>query len=365
MTTASSFGRCPGGDGRADSFAGRVVADTAGFAITVLARLGDDLGLFRALADGVPSSSAELAHRAGADERFVREWLSAMAAAGYVYYHHREDRFSMLPEAVPVLADEGGADFAGGTHQMLVGMSAALPWVRDAFRTGRAVPASAYGPDLWDGMDRVAAGLADSVLVEYLLPAMPEVGERLDAGVQVADVGCGGGRALIALARAFPASTYVGYDLAEESVVRATANAARAGVGDRLRFEQRDVAAGLRASYEVVLSFDVLHDAADPARLLSAVRAAMVQDGLLVCLEAKASERLEENVGRAAALLWGTSVLYCLATSRMGPNGGLGTLGLPETALRLLCRTAGFGALRRIDVDLAFNALYLARALPA
>src|SRR5262245_331256 len=187
---------------------------------------------------------------------------------------------------------------------------------------------------------------------------MLRVHEVLERGAAVADVGCNRGRALIKLANAFPRSMFVGYDVFEPALRLANERAAAAGVGDRLRFEQRDVSKGLSEQFDVITTFDVIHDSADPAGLLRAIRQALRPNGTYVCLDINCADKLEENAGPLGALFHGFSVLYCMTTSLARGGAGLGTLGLPESKLNELATQAGFARVRRVPLDNPFNNLY-------
>jgi 2-polyprenyl-3-methyl-5-hydroxy-6-metoxy-1,4-benzoquinol methylase len=227
-----------------------------------------------------------------------------------------------------------------------------------AFRQGGGVPMEAYGPDLWEGQARFSGGFFEHLLVPVWLPAMPEVQAKLEQGALVADVGCGQGRALIKLAKTYPQSRYVGYDLFAPSVETAMANAQAAGVADRVRFEHRDVSEGLPEQYDVITTFDVVHDAVNPRSLLRAIHEGLRPNGRYVCMEINSSDKLEENVGLVGSLFYGVSVLYCMTTSLANHGEGLGTLGLPETKLRELCAEAGWSSVRRVPIEVPFNNLY-------
>lgn len=285
----------------AEAFLGKVLVDTSGFGVTVLASLGDRLGLWKQLAAGGPARSDELAVRAGIDERYAREWLHAMTTAGYLDHDTATDRFTLPAAHTPVLAEEGGHAFFGGVHQMLHGMVTVYDQLLEVFKSGGGVPQGAYHPDMWDGMDRFTAGWFDNLLVQEWLPAMPDVDAKLRAGADVADVGCGRGRGLVRLAEQYPASRFVGYDVFPPTIAAARANAEAAGVGDRVRFEHRDAAAGLPEPYDLVFTFDVVHDAVDPRGLLAAIRAALRPDGIYVCLDINNSPDLAGNVGPLGA----------------------------------------------------------------
>jgi SAM-dependent methyltransferase len=342
---------------KVEAFMGKAMADVVSAVATVMASIGDRLGLFKELAQG-SSTSAELAERAHIDERYAREWLSEMASAGYLEYDPVSQRFTLPPEHVPVLAQEGGPFFLGAAYQLLMAEVGPFNQLIQAFRQGGGVPMEAYGPDLWEGQARFSSGFFEHLLVPVWLPAMPDVQAKLERGARVADVGCGHGRALIKLAQVYPQSRYVGYDLFAPSVAKATANAQAAGVADRMHFEHLDVSAGLPEQYEIITTFDVVHDAVSPLRLLRAIREGLRPDGSYVCMEANGSDKLEENAGLVGSLFYGVSVLYCMTTSLAGHGEGLGTLGLPETKLRELCVEAGFSDVRRVPIEVPFNNLY-------
>ena len=342
---------------KTEAFLGKVLSDTSGMTTTIMASIGDRLGLFKQLAQA-PATSAQLAARAEINERYAREWLGAMASAGYVEYDPESHRFTLPAEHIPVLAQEQGPLFLGGMHQMLTGMIEPLNQLILAFQHGGGVPQSAYGHNMWDGLERLTAGGFENLLIPVWLPAMPEVQDKLERGAVLADVGCGRGKALIKLAQAFPRSRYVGYDSFEPTVEEATTNARAAGVADRVRFEQFDVAAGLPEHYDVITTFDVVHDAVDPHGLLRAIRQALHQDGRYVCLEINCAEHLEGNAGPLGSLFYGFSVLYCMTTSLSGHGEGLGTAGLPEGRMQELALEAGFSNMLRVPLENPFNTLY-------
>lgn len=346
---------------KVEEFLGKVLTDTSGLTVTVLASIGDRLGLWKDLATNGAATSAELATRTGIHPRYAKEWADGMTAAGYLVYDSGTERFTLPAEHVPVVADEGGAAFFGGMHQMLHGMVNAYDHLLDAFRSGGGVPMSAYHDDTWDGMERFTGGWFNNLLVPEWMPLLPDVETKLQAGSRVADVGCGRGRALTALAEAYPASTFVGYDAFEPSIERARANAEASGVADRVTFEACDGSKGLPETFDVIFTFDVVHDAVDPRGLLRSVREALDPDGVYVCLDINASHRPEENAGPLGALFYGVSVLYCMTTSLAGGGEGLGTCGFNPQVAEQYCKDAGFGAFRRVEMENPFNCLYEAR----
>jgi 2-polyprenyl-3-methyl-5-hydroxy-6-metoxy-1,4-benzoquinol methylase len=344
-----------------EAFVDKVLGDTSAALTTTLAAIGDRLGLFKDLAANGPATSVELATRAGIHERYAREWLGGMASAGYLAYDPANHRFTLPAEHALPLAQEGGPVFFGGVYQMMTAFAGILDRLTEAFRAGGGVPQSAYDNNMWDGLERFTNGWFESLLIQQWIPAMPEVQAKLERGAQVADVGCGRGRALIKLAQAFPQARYIGYDIFGPTIERATANAQAAGVADRVRFEQRDVSKGLPKQYDVITTFDVVHDAIDPVGLLRTIRQGIRADGVYVCLDINCSDKLQENQGPLGAMFHGFSVLYCMTTSLAGGGIGLGTLGFHEPKVRELCAEAGFSNVRRVSLENPFNNLYEVR----
>ena len=343
---------------KADAFVGKVLADTAALAVTVMSSIGDRLGLFKILAQQGPATSEELAECAHVNKRYAREWLSAMASAGYLEYDPATRRFTLPPEHIPVLAQEGGPVFFGGVQEEIVGLAGPVNQLMQAFCSGGGVPMEAYDPSAWEGIARFTSSWFENLLVPVWLPAMPDVLAKLERGAQVADVGCGQGKALIKLAQTYPQSHYMGYDNFAPFIQQAKANAQAAGVADRVRFEHRDVSAGLPEQYDVITTFDVVHDAVNPRGLLQAIRNALRPGGRYVCLEINCSDKLEENIGLLGAFFYSCSVLYCMTTSLAHHGEGLGTAGIPESKMRELCTEAGFSNVRRVPMENPFNILY-------
>ena len=347
-------------EARVGAFMEKALGDAAGLYTGVLTMLGDRLGLFRALADGGPASAAELASRAGVNERYALEWLRGLRAAGYLELQ-ADGRYSLPAEHAQVLAVEGGPFFLGGAYEVTFGYLQTIDRLIEAFRDGGGVPQSAYPRGTWHGMCRFTRPFYDHLLVQQWVPAIEGLQERLERGVRWADVGCGAGLALIRLAQAFPNSSFVGYDGFDGQLELARQEAAAAGVEDRVRFEVLDATAGLPERYDVVSTFDVVHDAVDPYGLVRALRDALEPDGTYVLLEMNCADDPEENVGPLAALMYGVSIVYCMTTSLAHGGHGLGTLGLPEPRIRALCVGVGFAAVERIPLDDPFNALYAVR----
>lgn len=347
---------------RAEAFVGKVLGDVAGHMATRFATIGDRLGLWKDLAAHGPATPAGLAARTGIAERYAHEWLAGCLSAGYVTYDPVSDTYALPPEHEPVLADEAGPVFFGGVLQLIEGLAATLDELYAAFRSGGGVPQASFPDRVYAGISRFTRGWFENHLLQTWIPAMPAVEAKLRAGCDVADVGAGAGEALIKLARAFPASRFTGYDIFPGQVELAREAVAEAGLADRVRMEICDVAGGLPDAFDVITTFDVIHDAIDPAGILQAIHAALRPDGRYVCLDIIASDRVEDHVGPLGTLFYGFSVHYCMTTSLAHGGAGLGTCGFNPAVVQRMCAEAGFRSVRRVDIDNPFNHLYEAQA---
>lgn len=340
--------------------AGRVMADVGAAMTTVLCSIGTRLGLFAELAAGGALTSAELAARRRLDERSVREWMYGMASAGYLEADPAGERFALPAGLAMVLGDSSPISLAPG-FRLFTAMAQMTDPVVEAFRGDGAVQQDRYPGDLFDAMEQMSANWLETMLVQAWIPAVDGLVDRLRRGAQVADIGCGHGRAVILCARAFPESTFAGFDQFGPNVEHARAAAAAAGVDGRVRFIEADATTSLSGHYDLVTAFSVLHDAPDPVGLLRSVREVIDPDGVLLLLESNVADRPIDNAGPNATILYGTSVLYCLPTSRAGGGPGLGTLGLSPARLRALCGDAGFRSVRQLPAGNPMNSVYEVR----
>jgi 2-polyprenyl-3-methyl-5-hydroxy-6-metoxy-1,4-benzoquinol methylase len=345
-------------EARLEAFMGKAVGDLSGIMAIALCALGDRLGLFKDLARQGASTAAELAQRAGVNERYALEWLRGMTAAGYLEYDRSDDRFSLPPEHAPALAHEDGPMFFGGVYQEVIAALSVFGELAERFRDGGGVSQESYPADFWDGLQRFTGSWFENMLIQQWIPAMPDLERKLAAGALCADVGCGAGRASIKLAQEFPDTRHVGYDVSAAQMERARANAREAGVEDRVRFEKLDVANGLPEQYDVITTFDVVHDAVDPAGLLRAIRQGLKHGGIYVCLDINCADDPADNEGPLSTVFYGFSVFYCMTTSLAHGGEGLGTVGLPHAKLSDLCEQAGFGEVRKLPLENPFNNVY-------
>jgi SAM-dependent methyltransferase len=345
-------------EAKQEEFMRKVLGDLSGTMATVMGIIGDRLGLFKDLAANGPATSDDLAARADVNERYAREWLSGMASAGYLEYDPPSRRFTLPPEHAPAFAHEGGPKFLGGWYQARLATLGQLNQLIQVFQQGGGLPQSAYDDNMWDGMARFTDGWFENLLLQVWIPAMPEVRAKLEHGALVADVGCGRGKALIKMAQAFPNSRYVGFDSFGPTIAKATANAEAAGVAERVSFRQQDVSLGLEGQYDIVCTFDVVHDAVDPRALLRGIRRSLKDDGSYILMDINCSDKLEENAGPISTMFFGASIMYCMTTSLANGGEGLGAMGLPESKVRELCAEAGFRSVDKLAVENPFNNLY-------
>ena len=347
---------------KVEAFAERAVGDFSGMMTVALCHIGDRLGLFKDLNENGPATATELAERTGVSERYAAKWLRGLAAPAYLDYDQETGRYELSPEHGMVLAVEGSPAFLGGGYQMFGGMLQPLDHLVRVFKDGGGVGQDEYGDDFWAGMERFTSGWFENFLLQEWIPSMPDVEARLESGCDYADVGCGSGLALIKLAEAFPHSHFVGYDLFPTQVQRARANVEARGLAGRIKVEVADAVEGLPEQYDVISTYDVIHDAVDPLGLLRGIRESLKTDGTYTCLDSNCADRHEDNEGPLAAMFYGFSVLCCMTTSLANGGAGLGTCGLPEAKARELCMEAGFSEVRRVPMENPFNNLYEVRA---
>lgn len=349
------------GEAAVEAFAEKVFGDLAGAHTVFMAALGDRLGLFRDLAERGPATSAGLAARTGLAERYVREWALGMTAAGYLDRDAASGMFAMPAHHVSVLTEEAGLAFAGNAlFDYSTNYGEGYARLLEAFATGEGLPQDAF-PQAQTAIDRLTAPWFVHGLVQQWLPAMPDVEAVLRGGGSLCDVGCGQGHAVVRLAQAFGEATFVGYDVYPPAVEAARRRARAAGVEDRVRFEVVDATAGVPGRFDVVTVFDVLHDSRDPGAILRAIHDALVPGGHLVVVDIDVSDDPAENVGPGAAVVYGLSLEYCLPVSLHDGGAGLGTAGLPYGVLAELAAAAGFGDVRRMEIDDPLNTLYVLR----
>ena len=339
------------------SFSKQVSGDIGAAMLGALSYIGDRLGIFSVLAEAGSVTSADLAKRTGLSERYLREWLSAMAAAGYLNYDAAAKTYAMPPEHAMVLARDDSPFFAGGFIEMIVPQMSIAPKVMESFKNGRGVSQSEYPPETWEAMERSSASMYRHQLVRKWLPTMPQVVEKLSNGGSSLDVGCGSGRAAIAIATAFPKAKVFGFDAHAGSLERARSNAKAAGLGDRVIFEVVDCTKLPSAQFDFISTFDVVHDSVDPDALLKSIRGALKPSGTYLMVEVNVSSNVDDNINPMGKLMYSMSTLYCMTVSLAHGGAGIGAC-MGEAKARELVAAAGFKNFRRLPIDDMFSALY-------
>ncbi len=345
------------------AFVGKFAGDLGAVVAAGNVVIGDRLGLYQGLAAGGPATAAELAARTGTDARYVTEWLAGQAAGGYVEY--ADGRFSLNAEQSLALADPAGPVDVAGAFTLALGALAAVPAVTSAFRTGNGIGWHEQAADVFTGCERFFRAGYAAHLVQDWLPALPGVVSRLSAGGSVADVGCGLGASTVLLAGAFPASRFSGSDYHAESVALATKRAAEAGVADRVTFEAATATSFSGAGYDLVTTFDCLHDMGDPAAAARHIRSALAADGSWLIVEPMAADTIEGNLNPVGRVYYNFSTLLCLPNARSqrpGDGNGEAMLGAQagEAAIRSVVLSAGFSSFRQA-AQTPFNLVYEAK----
>ena len=323
-----------------------------------LSHLGDRLGLYGAIAEAGPVNSEELAARTGLHERWLREWLRHQACVRQL--EHEDGRFSLSPEAAAVLAEEGHPFFFASGFGAVVATYPSLPKMPEVFETGIGLTYDDHGAACACGIERMSSFVQKHELVPKILPQLDGMVERLEAGATVADVGCGAGTATVAMAEAFPNSTFVGYDTSRHALDRASANCTHSAAPN-VRVanpEEEPLAAG---AFDFVTTFDVVHDTPHPDRLIAAIYDALKPDGAWLCADINSFPTFEENLAEHpnAGMLYGFSVLVCMSASLSTPDGaGLGTLGFNEQVAREMTSAAGFRQFSVLEYGNAINSYY-------
>lgn len=346
---------------KAEAFGERMVGAVNDASLVVMTSLGHRTGLFDAMAELAPSTSAAIAQAAELEERYVREWLGAMVTGGVVEYDPAAQTYALPPEHAACLTRAAGPDNLGILASYLPLIAGVEDEVAECFRHGGGVPYSSY-PRLQEVLREDTGAVVDAALIDTTLPLVVGLVDRLHEGIAVADVGCGAGHAINVMALAFPNSRFVGYDLSEQGVEMARGEAERLGL-ENARFEIRDLAAlDERGAFDLITAFDVIHDQAKPAEVLARIAAALRPGGTFLMVDIAASSHLEDNVDHPLGpTLYALSTMHCMTVSLASDGAGLGTVWGEQKALEMLGE-AGFDPVqvRRIEGDV-FNNYYVAQ----
>jgi SAM-dependent methyltransferase len=343
-----------------ETFLLRAVGDLSAGYGGVMVSLGSKLGLYKAMSGAGPISSKELAARVGCAERYVSEWLNAQAAGGYVNYHAVSDTYELSPEQAMVLADEDSPVFIPNAWQVPASMWFDEAKAIEAFRTGKGVAWGEHDGRLYCGVAAFYRNAYRGSLVSEWLPALDGVVEKLNAGIAVADVGCGYGHSTLLMAQAFPQSRFHGFDVHSASIDEARRNAADAGLAARVGFDVARAVDYPGKNYGLLCFFDCLHDMGDPIAAARHAAKVLAPDGTVMLVEPFANDRVEDNLSPVARLYYAASTTLCCAHAIS--EGGSLVLGAQAGEARLaeVFRKAGFTRFRRA-AETPFNLILEAR----
>lgn len=337
-----------------EAFAERTLTDLAACYAGVMISTGHRLGLYRALAGSGPVSSHELAARTGCEERYVREWLNAQVAGGYLDYHDDSESYELPTEHAPVLADDECPMFLPPAFEIPASMWFDQERTLDAFRTGAGVPWGEHDGRLYCGVAGFYRNAYRAALVPHWLPSLEGVVEKLERGARVADVGCGYGLSTELMATEFERSSFTGFDMHDASLDAARENAEAAGVTERIGFVRADARSYPGTDFDLICFFDCLHDLGDPVGALRHAYDALADDGTLVIVEPFANDTVLDNAGVVGLLYYAGSTMLCCPHSRSEDVGlALGAQAGPAR-LAAVVREAGFTSIR-IACETPFN----------
>src|SRR5580698_6500551 len=342
-----------------NAFVGQFVGDLGAAVHSGMVVIGEKLGLYKALAEG-PLSSAELAAKTGTDERYVREWLSSQAAGGYVTYNEQTRKFSLSEEQAFTLANEDSPAYLPGAFELALGSLAAVPRIAESFRTGAGMGWHEHEDGVFHGCEKFFRPGYAANLVTSWIPALQGVAEKLQAGARVADVGCGKGASTLLMAKAFPKSSFFGFDYHDKSIEAASESARRDGVADRVSFQVSKAKEFPGKNYDFVAVFDCLHDMGDPVGAAEHVRCALTDDGSWMIVEPFANDDLQDNLNPVGRVYYSFSTLLCTPCSRSQEVGMCLGAQAGEKRMQKVVNSAGFSRFRRAT-QTPFNLVYEAR----
>jgi 2-polyprenyl-3-methyl-5-hydroxy-6-metoxy-1,4-benzoquinol methylase len=342
------------------AFLGKVIGELGATVNAGLIVAGDRLGLYKAMAAAGPITSSELAEKTGTSERYIREWLNAQAAGGYVTYDAPTGTYLLPPEQAMALADEDSPAFVGGAFELATATIKAEPKIEEAFKSGAGVGWHEHDAGVFTGCERFFRPGYNANLVSSWIPALDGVEEKLRVGATVPDVGCGLGASSRLMAQTYPRSRVTGFDYHAESIDQARAKAKTSGLDDRLHLEVAAAQAFPGTGYDLITMFDCLHDMGDPVGAARHVRQALAADGTWLIVEPIAGDSVEQNLNPVGRAYYAFSNFLCVPNS-LSQEVGL-ALGAQagEKKIRDVVTAAGFTRFRRVG-ETPFNAVYEVR----
>jgi SAM-dependent methyltransferase len=347
-------------EAKLEAFMGQAVSDMGAIISAPLMLIGEKLGLYRAMAGAGPLTSQEVAERAGAAERYVREWLGNQAAGGYVSYDPETDRYTLSDEHALALADEDSPFYILGVYDSIASIFADEERILDVFRSGEGMGWHEHDHRLFRGTERFFRPGYRAHLVSEWIPALDGVTEKLQRGAKVADIGCGHGASTIIMADAFPNSEFFGFDYHEASIARAREAAQDAGASERINFAVASAKDYPGSGYDLVCVFDCLHDMGDPVGASAHVRESLADDGTWMIVEPFAGDAVQENLNPIGRVFYGASTVICTPAS-LSQEVGL-ALGAQagEAKLSEVIKQGGFSKVRRAT-ETPFNLILEAK----
>jgi SAM-dependent methyltransferase len=347
-------------EGKLNEFISKFVADAGAALHAATVVLGDKLGLYKAMAEGAPVTAEELGERTGTDPRYVREWLSAQAASGYVDYDPVSGTFHLNEVQAFALTNESNPLFVPAAFQIASSTFNDLEKVQQAFRTGNGVGWHEHHTDLFLGTERFFRPSYIANLVSSWIPALEGVQAKLEAGAKIADIGCGHGASTLILAEAFPNSAFHGFDYHQPSIERARRAAEERGISDRVHFEVAPAKSYPGEDYDLVAFFDCLHDMGDPAGASRHVRESLAEDGSWMIVEPYAHDELAGNLNPVGRVYYSASTMVCTPASRSQEVGLALGAQAGEARMREVVTSGGFRRFRRA-AETPFNLVFEAR----
>jgi SAM-dependent methyltransferase len=346
--------------GKLEKFLGQAIGEMGAAMNAALVLVGDKLGLYKAMAGAGPMTPAELAKKTGTTERYVREWLCAQAAGGYVTYDSATGRYTLPNEQAFALAVEDSPAFLPGAYQVIASLMKDEPLITEAFRTGKGVGWHEHCSDLFQGTERFFRPGYAAHLVSEWIPALDGAEQKLKAGAKVADVGCGHGASTVLMAQAYPQSRFVGFDYHAPSIERAWQVAHQLGLDERVGFQVAWAKGYPGKGYDLVAFFDCLHDMGDPEGAATHVRETLAPDGAWMIVEPFAHDRVEDNLNPVGRVFYSASTMICTPASRAQEVGLALGAQAGEARMREIVMRAGFSRFRRA-AQTPFNLVYEAR----
>lgn len=347
-------------EAKLNDFMNRFVGDLGAMMHAATVVVGDQLGLYKQLAKEGPCDVQTLSRSTGTDPRYLKEWLSAQAASGYVDYDAQRQQFSMSEEQAFALAEEGSPAFIPGAFQVGVAQFKTIPKMMQAMRTGIGIGWHEHDTSLFNGTERFFRPGYAANLESNWIPALDGVERKLRTGARAADVGCGHGASTIIMAKAYPETSFTGFDYHEPSIEHARQAAEEAGISDRVRFEVARAQDYPGSGYDFVTMFDCLHDMGDPTGAAAHVYDSLQPDGTWMIVEPFARDRLEDNLNPVGRVYYSASTFICTPASRSQEVGACLGAQAGEERLKEVVTKGGFTRFRRA-AETAFNLVLEAR----